>query len=85
MVKSASAFDPAVHMIQSDVAVDSNTDISVIRLVFKRSKTDQFGNGANIFLARTHTDLCPVAALLAYLVQGHSLLPKMGHLLQKHI
>ena len=76
VVKSASAFDPASHLMPSDVAVDSYTDPSMIRLLIKRSKTDQFGNGASIFLARTYTDLCPVAALLAYLarrpVHGHS-------------
>ena len=33
----------------------------------KRSKTDQFGAGAYILLARTTSDLCPVTALLSYL------------------
>ena len=76
VVKSASACDPASHLMPSDVAVDSYTDPSMIRLLIKRSKTDRFGNGASIFLARTYTDLCPVAALLAYMAHrpchGHS-------------
>ena len=39
-----------------------------IRLRLKRSKTDPFREGANIFIPRMHDDLCPVAALLAWLL-----------------
>lgn len=51
----------------SGVAVDSHENISSVKLSLHHSKTDQFGKGVNIFLQKTGTDLCPVAALLQYL------------------
>ncbi len=38
-----------------------------VRLVIRRSKGDQFGEGQVIAIERTSTDLCPVANLEAYL------------------
>ncbi|WP_162003577.1 site-specific integrase [Microvirga tunisiensis] len=38
-----------------------------MRLVIKRSKGDQFGEGQAIAIGRTNTNLCPVANLEAYL------------------
>ena len=34
----------------------------------RQSKMDTFGRGVTLYLGRTHTPLCPVAALLNYLV-----------------
>ena len=51
----------------SDVAVDNHESPSVIRIHLRRSKTDQFGRGVDIYLGATGDELCPVAALLAYL------------------
>ena len=50
-----------------DVAVDSRQDPQVLTIFLRRSKTDQFGTGSYIYLGRTGTILCPVAAVLAYL------------------
>ena len=41
---------------------------SMVRLHLKRSKTDPFGNGINIFLGATSQDIRPVTALSNYLV-----------------
>ena len=41
-----------------------------VRLVIRRSKGDQFGEGQVIAVERTNTDLCPVANLEAYLRQA---------------
>ena len=62
-----------VHLTPLDVAVDSHSQPSAVRLHIKRSKANQFGSGAQIFLARTGTDLCPVSALLAYLARRPNL------------
>ena len=33
----------------------------------KSSKTDPFRKGMNIYLGRTHNNLCPITAMMAYL------------------
>ena len=33
----------------------------------KQSKTDQFRRGVDVYVGRTHTDLCQVATMLSYL------------------
>ena len=40
---------------------------STIRIHLRRSKTDQFNKGVNIYMGATGDELCPVSALLAYL------------------
>ena len=44
--------------------MDSRSRTQVVR---KQSKTDPFRRGIDLFMGRTGNDLCPVAALLAYL------------------
>ena len=61
------AFDPTAHLSYQDICIDSHTQPSLVRLLIKKSKTDQFGTGAHIFLAHTNSDLCPVTAILNYL------------------
>ena len=51
----------------SDVAVDCPEHPSLIALHLRRCKTDQFGKGTHVYINATHNELCPVAALLAYL------------------
>lgn len=56
---------PAI--LASDVAVNSHSDPSVLRVHLRHSKTDPFGDGVSIFLGRTNSSLCPVAAILQFL------------------
>ena len=51
-----------------DVAVDSHAHPSLVTLHLRQSKTDVFGAGATIYLARVAGPVCPVKALLPYLV-----------------
>ena len=62
------AYDPQVHLSLRDVAVDSSHHPRVISLLLRCSKTDQERRGVKVILGRTNADLCPVSALLAYLV-----------------
>ncbi len=64
---SASHFDPKVHLTFNDISIDDPVSTKVITLQIKCSKTDQLRAGTNISLARSDDDLCPVAALLAYI------------------
>ena len=61
-------FDPGQHLSVSDVTVDEVTNPKVVTVRIKQSKTDPFRQGVSIFLSKTDLPLCPVAALLAYLV-----------------
>ena len=62
----ATEYDPTRHISIGDIAIDSALKPSMIELVLKCSKTDQFGRGARIYLGKTGAELCPVTALLAY-------------------
>ena len=64
---SHSAYDPTVHLSFSDVAVDSRTCPTFIRLTIKQSKTDRFRQGRFIYLEKTNCEVCPVEAILQYL------------------
>ena len=58
--------EPAAIRV-ADVAVDSHTSPSMVRVLLRRSKTDLAGKGVHIFLGKTDLLLCPVAAILHYL------------------
>ena len=60
-------FDPGQHLSFSDVALDDPANPKVVSVRIKQSKTDPFRLGVTIFLGRTGTHLCPVAALLSYM------------------
>ena len=73
LVPSDATYDPAVHLSHGDVRVDSTSDPQCIEVRIKSSKTDPFRKGVTVLLGRTNAALCPVAALLAYMVQRGSL------------
>ena len=41
----------------------------MLRVHLKVSKCDQFGQGVDVFIGRTEDELCPVVAVLNYIVQ----------------
>ena len=41
----------------------------MLRIHLKVSKCDQFGQGVDVFIGRTEDELCPVVAVLNYIVQ----------------
>ena len=51
----------------SDVAVDSHSNPSMVRVFLRRAKTDPFGKGVSIYLGKTDSSLCPVSAVLNFL------------------
>ena len=61
-------FDPGQHLSFSDIAVDDSNHPSTVSVRIKQSKTDPFREGVTIFVGKTDTALCPVAALLTFLV-----------------
>ena len=58
------------HMLSPrDITVDSLPQPAVVAVRLRQSKTDLFGHGVTVFLGRTSHRICPVAAVLSYLVQ----------------
>ena len=66
-MRSREDFDPSVALTSSDIAVDRHQSPTLVRVRLKQSKTDPFRHGVDVYLGRTDADLCPVAALLAYM------------------
>ena len=64
---SRSGVDPAGYLTWGDVAVDNQEKPTMVRFHLRRSKTDQFGRGADIVVGRTGRNLCPVTAVLHYI------------------
>ena len=62
------SYDPSVHLSFADIAVDDPARPSFVRVAIKQSKTDPFRRGVDLFLGRTGNDLCPVGAILNFLV-----------------
>ena len=69
VIPSDSSFDPSVHLAQGDVRVDSVVCPRYLEVSIKASKTDPFRRGVCIYLGVTYADLCPVAAILDYMVR----------------
>ena len=65
---SVGEFDPASSLCASDISVDSRENPTMVCVVLRQSKTDPFRKGASIYLGRTYGDLCPVVALLGYIM-----------------
>ena len=61
---SSSDFDPAIHLAWGDVAISEVR--RMVQVFLKRSKTDQFGRGTEVFLGATVDELCPVRAVSSY-------------------
>ena len=72
-VPSEEAFDPSTHLTPSDIAIDDRDNPTLVQVYLKVSKTDQGRKGISIFLGETRDDLCPVAAISAFLaIRGSS-------------
>ena len=67
-VPSQSAYQPGTHLSRRDVALDNPTEPAMIRVILRRSKTDQLGKGVAVFVGKTGCDICPVSAVAAYMV-----------------
>lgn len=68
-VPTTTGFDPKIHLAWGDVAVDSTQSPTSIKIQLKRSKTDQLGQGVDIFVGKTGCPICPVAAVTVYMVR----------------
>ena len=68
-VLSEASYDAGAHLNFVDVAIDDPSNPSILRLRLKASKMDPFRRGVDIFMGRTHNELCPIETMLAYLAK----------------
>ena len=72
-VPSDGSFDPQVHLTVGDIALDSHSAPTMMRVSLKASKTDPFRHGVHIFIGLTDNELCPITAMLRYLaIRGNA-------------
>lgn len=65
---SEKSFDEGSHLTRSDIQVDDLANPQSLQIKIKASKTDPFRQGVLVYVGRTNKPLCPVSALLAYMV-----------------
>ena len=63
-VPTNSSYNSSRHL---DLAVNDQSNLSFLRICPKYSKTDHLGSGFDIVLGRTYKNICPMAAVMAYL------------------
>jgi hypothetical protein len=68
-VPNQSSFNTSKHLSWGDVSIDDPMDPKVLKVNLKHSKTDQLGKGVEVYVGRTKCVLCPVAAVVAYMVK----------------
>lgn len=66
-VPSLASFSPSTHLGVQDIAVDSQSAPSCMRVKIKASKTDPFRKGAFIHIGLGRPPLCAVDSLMSYL------------------
>lgn len=54
-------FDHQCHLALTDIVVDNREAPTTVRIRIMQSKTDPFRQGVDIFLGRSHSDVCPVS------------------------
>ena len=69
VIPTDTGFDPEVHLTQGDVRVNDVRDPQYLEVRLKASKTDPFRLGVSVFIGKTSSGNCPLAAILAYAVQ----------------
>ena len=69
VVPSDSSVDAAAHLCFGDIAIDSRTEPSAMTVHLKSSKTDPFRNRVSLLIGTGNAEICPVAAVLSYMVQ----------------
>ena len=68
VVPSDNTYDPSAHLSVGDVRIDNTSEPQYIEVILKASKTDPFRQGVRVYLGRSQADVCPVSAILAYMV-----------------
>ena len=63
------SFDAAADLCFGDISIDSCAEPSAMTVHLKSSKTDPFRRGVSLVFGTGNTKICPVAAVLSYMVR----------------
>ena len=69
VIPDDTSYDKAIHLSYGDVALNDRDSPQFVVIRIKASKTDPFRRGVSIFIGRASEELCPVAAILDYMVR----------------
>lgn len=70
---SATSFSPSYHLTLQDIAFDSLSHPSQLRVFIKASKTDPFRRGCTLYIGKGKDNLCAVSALCRFLqIRGNA-------------
>ncbi len=67
-VPGDTGYDHSTHLSWGDLAVDDPVSPGLLSVHLKASKTDPFRKGVTLFIGKVPSELCPVSAMLAYLL-----------------
>ena len=68
VASTSTSYDPAIHLCFGDVKLDNHESPQFLEACIKASNTDPFFLGVSVYLEITSSTLCPVAAILSYMV-----------------
>ena len=68
-IPSENSYDPQIHLSYGDIAIDSPSNPTIMKVHLKESKTDPGRKGVHVFVGHTYNRLCPIAAVMAYLAK----------------
>ena len=64
---------PPTAVLWGEVTVDNARSPTMLKTHLRVSKCDQFGKGVDVYVGRTNSRRCPVAAVVAYMAaRGHN-------------
>jgi len=66
-IPTLNSFDKERHLAWGDVLLNNRSDPSCMKVHLKYSKTDQLGQGVDIFIGKTGCTPCPIQAAVAYM------------------
>ncbi len=67
-VPSENLFDEGAHPMFDEIQIDCLSNSKHLKVIVKASKTDQYRVGTEVFVSKTSNQLCPVAAVLTYIM-----------------
>ena len=79
MAPSDRTYDAQSHLCFDDIRVDNRASPTLIQVRIKASKTDPFRHGVTLHMGATNGPLCPVAAVLSYMVARGSAVAHFLH------